>query len=168
MDFNSLSIGDDLKEAIAEMGLSEMTEIQEKAVPILLDGADVIGKSQTGTGKTLAFAIPAVSKIDTSINSPQVLVLLPTRELALQVAGEFEKLLKFTRNIRVSAVFGGASMEKQFRELRRGAQVVVGTPGRVMDHMRRGTLRFDALRMVVLDEADEMLDMGFYVDIMAI
>ena len=104
-----------------------MTEIQEKAVPILLDGADVIGKSQTGTGKTLAFAIPAVSKIDTSINSPQVLVLLPTRELALQVAGEFEKLLKFTRNIRVSAVFGGASMEKQFRELRRGAQVVVGT-----------------------------------------
>ena len=165
MYFNSLSIGDDLIEAIAEMGLTEMTEIQEKAIPVLLDGVDVIGKSQTGTGKTLAFAIPAVSKIDTSDKRPQVLVLLPTRELALQVAGEFEKLLKFTRNIRVSAVFGGASMEKQFRELKRGAQIVVGTPGRVMDHMRRGTLQFDALRIVVLDEADEMLDMGFREDI---
>lgn len=165
MDFNSLSIQNDLIEAISEMGLTEMTEIQERAVPVLLEGADVIGKSQTGTGKTLAFAIPAVSKIEASVKKPQVLVLLPTRELALQVAGEFEKLLKFTRNIHVSAVFGGASMEKQFRELKRGAQVVVGTPGRVMDHMRRGTLGFDALRMVVLDEADEMLDMGFREDI---
>ncbi len=168
MEFNTLAVDQRLLDAVAQMGLTEMTAIQAQAIPKLLAGGDIIGRSQTGTGKTLAFAIPAVQKVDPAVGRPQVLILLPTRELALQVAGEFEKLLACSEGVAIAAVFGGASMPKQIHALKGGAQIVVGTPGRIMDHLRRGTLRFDAMRMVVLDEADEMLDMGFREDIEAI
>ncbi|MDD2414447.1 MAG: DEAD/DEAH box helicase [Eubacteriaceae bacterium] len=165
MKFKELIIDQDVLKAIEKMGFEDMTEIQERAIPKLMEGTDVIGKSQTGTGKTMAFAIPAIEKIDTAVKKPQVLVLLPTRELALQVAGEFEKVLEFKDNVKAAAVFGGAPMEKQIRELKRGAQIVVGTPGRIMDHLRRKTLILSDIQLVVLDEADEMLDMGFREDI---
>ncbi|MEG1432757.1 DEAD/DEAH box helicase [Eubacterium sp.] len=165
MKFTELNIDEALKKSIEEMGFEEMTEIQERAIPLLMEGGDLIGKSQTGTGKTMAFAIPAIEKIDGTMKQPQVLVLLPTRELALQVAQEFEKVLSHKPQVRVVAVFGGSSMEKQIRELRGGAQIVVGTPGRIMDHMRRKTLKLAELQLVVLDEADEMLNMGFREDI---
>ncbi|NLN96930.1 MAG: DEAD/DEAH box helicase [Eubacteriaceae bacterium] len=165
MKFNELEIQESLLRAIDSMGFEAMTDIQEQAIPILMEGKDLIGKSQTGTGKTMAFAIPAVENLDPQLRKPQILVLLPTRELALQVAEEFRKLLKYTHGYKVSAVYGGASIDNQIRELKGGAQIVVGTPGRVMDHMRRRTLRLDDLRMVVLDEADEMLNMGFREDI---
>ena len=165
MKFRELEINENLLRAIDTMGFTEMTEIQEKAYQPLMAGQDVIGKSQTGTGKTMAFAIPSITKIDSELRKPQVLVLLPTRELALQVAEEYRKVLKYSHNIKVAAVFGGASYEGQIRDLKGGAQIVVGTPGRVMDHMERRTLKFGQLRMVVLDEADEMLNMGFREDI---
>lgn len=165
MKFNELEIKEELLRAIDAMGFTEMTEIQERAIPRLMTGVDLIGKSQTGTGKTMAFAIPAIQRIMPEIRKPQVLVLLPTRELALQVAEEFRKVLKFSQGIKVCAVFGGASMEQQIRELKGGAQIIVGTPGRIMDHMRRKTLKFKDLTMAVLDEADEMLNMGFREDI---
>ncbi|EFV01828.1 DEAD/DEAH box helicase [Pseudoramibacter alactolyticus ATCC 23263] len=168
MKFNTLAVDQRILDAVARMGFAEMTAIQAQAIPRLLAGKDIIGRSQTGTGKTLAFAIPAVQKVDPAAKRPQVLILLPTRELALQVAGEFEKLLTCSEGVAIAAVFGGASMPKQIRAFKSGAQIVVGTPGRIMDHLRRGTLRFDAMRMVVLDEADEMLDMGFREDIEAI
>ena len=165
MKFRELEINEQLLRAIDDMGFVDMTEIQERAIPRLMEGGDLIGKSQTGTGKTMAFAIPAIEKIDPELRKPQVLVLLPTRELALQVSEEFRKVLKYSHSIKVVAVFGGASIENQIRELKSGAQIVVGTPGRVMDHMRRKTLKFNALTMAVLDEADEMLNMGFREDI---
>ncbi|MFR2405868.1 MAG: DEAD/DEAH box helicase, partial [Eubacterium callanderi] len=165
MKFRELEINEQLLRAIDDMGFVDMTEIQERAIPRLMEGGDLIGKSQTGTGKTMAFAIPAIEKIDPELRKPQVLVLLPTRELALQVSEEFRKVLKYSHSIKVVAVFGGASIENQLRDLKAGAQIVVGTPGRVMDHMRRKTLKFNALTMAVLDEADEMLNMGFREDI---
>lgn len=165
MKFRELEINEQLLRAIDDMGFIDMTEIQERAIPHLMEGGDLIGKSQTGTGKTMAFAIPAIEKIDPELRKPQVLVLLPTRELALQVSEEFRKVLKYSHSIKVVAVFGGASIENQIRDLKSGAQIVVGTPGRVMDHMRRKTLKFNALTMAVLDEADEMLNMGFREDI---
>lgn len=165
MKFRELEINEQLLRAIDDMGFVDMTEIQERAIPRLMEGGDLIGKSQTGTGKTMAFAIPAIEKIDPELRKPQVLVLLPTRELALQVSEEFRKVLKYSHSIKVVAVFGGASIENQIRDLKSGAQIVVGTPGRVMDHMRRKTLKFNALTMAVLDEADEMLNMGFREDI---
>ncbi|MGL6293990.1 DEAD/DEAH box helicase [Eubacterium aggregans] len=165
MKFAELNIDEALKKSIEDMGFEEMTEIQERAIPLLMEGGDLIGKSQTGTGKTMAFAIPAIEKIDAATKQPQVLVLLPTRELALQVSQEFEKVLSHKPQVRVVAVFGGSSMEKQIRELRGVAQIVVGTPGRIMDHMRRKTLKLAELQLVVLDEADEMLNMGFREDI---
>lgn len=165
MKFRELEINEQLLRAIDDMGFIDMTEIQERAIPRLMEGGDLIGKSQTGTGKTMAFAIPAIEKIDPELRKPQVLVLLPTRELALQVSEEFRKVLKYSHSIKVVAVFGGASIENQIRDLKSGAQIVVGTPGRVMDHMRRKTLKFNALTMAVLDEADEMLNMGFREDI---
>lgn len=165
MKFNTLAIGETTRQAIDQMGFSEMTPIQERAIPVLLDGKDVIGRSQTGTGKTLAFAIPSVTTIDAARRQPQVLVLLPTRELAIQVAGEFDKLTAFDDALSVALLYGGERFDHQLRALRGGAQIVVGTPGRTLDHLRRGTLRLDQLRIAVLDEADEMLDMGFREDI---
>jgi len=165
MKFKELEINSFILKAIDDMGFENMTEIQERAIPLLLQSNDLIGKSQTGTGKTMAFAIPAIEKVDSEIKKPQVLVLLPTRELALQVSEEFQKVLKYSKEIQVVPVFGGASIEKQIRDLKRGANIVVGTPGRIMDHMRRKTLKFNDLKMVILDEADEMLNMGFREDI---
>lgn len=151
--------------AIDNLGFERASPIQSRAIPLILRGIDVVGQSQTGSGKTAAFAIPAVEKIDPSVRAVQILILLPTRELAMQVADEIHKLTLFKPHIRSVPIYGGASYDRQFQALRQGAQMVIGTPGRVMDHMRRGTLNLKSVRMVVLDEADRMLDMGFREDI---
>lgn len=155
----------EVAQAIEEMGYETPTPIQQQAIPPMLEGRDVIGQAQTGTGKTAAFGIPLVEKIDPSLRRVQALVLCPTRELAMQTAGELMKLGRHRAGLMVVPVYGGQPIERQLRALQNGAQVVVGTPGRVMDHMKRGTLNFDALKLAVLDEADEMLDMGFRDDI---
>ncbi len=164
--FTELELLPEMQRAIDELGFEEATDIQAEAIPLLRTGADVIGRSQTGTGKTLAFAIPAIERIDReqAQPTPQVLILCPTRELAQQGCDEIKKLTRFMRGVWPADVYGGASMERQIALLRR-ANLVIGTPGRVMDHMRRGTLSLQDLKMVVLDEADEMLSMGFREDI---
>ncbi len=166
--FDELGLSEDLQRAIADMGFTEASPIQSLSIPFLLQGRDVIGQAQTGTGKTAAFGIPAIESIDSDAKGVQVLVLCPTRELAMQVADEFEKLLKYKRKIKTAAIFGGQSISMQIQALRRGVQIVVGTPGRIMDHLDRGTLHLENVKMVILDEADEMLDMGFREDIEAI
>lgn len=169
MQFNELNLSEELLRAVENLGFSEMTEIQQKSIPLLLEGADVVGRSNTGTGKTAAFGIPAVESINPQqCKNVQVLILCPTRELAMQACEEIKKFSKFMPWVKVSAVYGGASMEKQINELKRGANIVVGTPGRVMDHMRRHTLKLSELRTIILDEADEMLNMGFREDIESI
>lgn len=166
MQFNELNLSQELLSAVDSLGFSEMTEIQEKSIPLLLEGRDVIGRSNTGTGKTAAFGIPAVESITPAdAGTVRILILCPTRELAMQACEEIRKFAKFKKCVRTSAVYGGASMEKQIHELKRGANIIVGTPGRVMDHIRRRTLKLESLRTVILDEADEMLNMGFREDI---
>lgn len=165
MQFNELNLSQELLKAVEEIGFSEMTEIQQKSIPLLLEGNDVTGRSNTGTGKTAAFGIPAVESIQQDDKNVAVLVLCPTRELAMQACEEIKKFSKFKKYVRACAVYGGASMEKQIHELKRGVNIVVGTPGRVMDHMRRRTLKLENLRTIILDEADEMLNMGFREDI---
>ncbi len=155
----------DMQKAVADMGFQEPTPIQAEAIPLILKGKDIIGQAQTGTGKTAAFGIPVVQALDPEDKHTQALILCPTRELALQIAGEIKKLARYAKGLNVLAVYGGEPIDRQIRALRNGAQVVVGTPGRVMDHMRRGTVDFSELRMAILDEADEMLDMGFREDI---
>jgi ATP-dependent RNA helicase DeaD len=150
---------------VAALGFEEAAPIQAAAIPVLLGGSDVVGQSQTGSGKTAAFAIPAIEKTEAAERVVQVLVLCPTRELATQVAEQVHKLAAFKRGLHALPVYGGASFERQAYELKRGAQMVIGTPGRVMDHMDRGTLKLDRVKFVVLDEADRMLDMGFRDDI---
>ncbi len=162
--FVDLGISDKVLKSLADMGFEEPSPIQEKTIPLLLTGKDVIGQAQTGTGKTAAFGVPIVEKLDARLRAVQALVLAPTRELAVQVSGEISKIGRNTR-ARVTPIYGGQSIERQVRLLRIGVDVVVGTPGRVMDHMRRGTLKLDRLKILVLDEADEMLDMGFIEDI---
>ncbi len=147
------------------MGFEEASPIQTAVIPHALSGRDVVGQSATGSGKTAAFAIPAIEKVDVQMRKAQVLVLCPTRELAVQVSEEFGKLAFFRRGLMEVPIYGGQSYERQFRALAAGAQVVIGTPGRVMDHMERGTLQLDNLKVIVLDEADRMLDMGFRDDI---
>jgi len=149
--------------AVREMGFERLTPIQEQAIPYLLDGEDIIGQAQTGTGKTAAFGIPALQKIDPNSKKLQTIVLCPTRELAMQAAEEIRKIAKYMHGIKVLPVYGGQEIGKQIRGLH-GVQIIVGTPGRVMDHMRRNTLKLDDVNMVVLDEADEMLNMGFRED----
>ncbi len=169
MQFNELNLSQEILEAVEELGFSEMTEIQQQSIPLLIQGKDVIGRSNTGTGKTAAFGIPAVEGItDSDKKSVAVLILCPTRELAMQACEEIKKFAKYKRIVRTSAVYGGASMEKQIMELKRGTNIVIGTPGRVMDHIRRRTLKLDNIRTVILDEADEMLNMGFREDIESI
>lgn len=158
-------LSEELARAIDEMGYVEATPIQAAAIPSMLEGRDIIGQAQTGTGKTAAFGIPLVERLDPSVQTVQALVLCPTRELAMQTAGELIKLSRFKAGISVLPVYGGAPIERQIRALNQGVQVVVGTPGRVMDHMNRGTLSLEGVRLAVLDEADEMLDMGFRDDI---
>ncbi len=149
--------------AIREMGFEKLTPIQEMAIPYLLDGDDIIGQAQTGTGKTAAFGIPALQKIDPDLKKLQTVILCPTRELAMQAAEEIRKIAKYLHGIKVLPVYGGQDIMRQINGLK-GVQIIVGTPGRVMDHMRRGTVKLDDVNMVVLDEADEMLDMGFRED----
>ncbi len=149
--------------AIREMGFEKMTPIQEQAIPLLLEGKDIIGQAQTGTGKTAAFGIPIIQKIDPDNRGLQAVILCPTRELAVQAAEEIRRLAKFMQGVKVLPVYGGQDIGKQINGLK-GTQIIVGTPGRVMDHMRRHTIKLDHVSMVVLDEADEMLDMGFRED----
>ena len=165
MENFNFQVSDETLRAVTDMGFSAPTPIQEMAIPPMLAGKDVIGQAQTGTGKTAAFGIPLIECVDASDKSVQALVLCPTRELAVQTAGEIMKLAKYRPNLHALAVYGGQPIERQLRALSQGVQVVVGTPGRVMDHMNRGTLNFDNVKVAVLDEADEMLDMGFRDDI---
>ena len=163
--FDELNLSQEVQRAITEMGYEEASAIQAAAIPALLAGRDVIGQAQTGTGKTAAFSIPAIEGVDGDSRDVQVLVLCPTRELAVQVSGEIQKLGKYKRGLAVVPIYGGSSYDRQFRALERGVQIVIGTPGRVMDHIERGTLKLDKTTKIILDEADEMLDMGFREDI---
>ncbi|MEG1869706.1 MAG: DEAD/DEAH box helicase, partial [Oscillospiraceae bacterium] len=165
--FDSLELSPEIQKAVAEMGYTHATEIQAGSIPLIRAGYDVLGRSGTGTGKTAAFAIPAIEGLQGSLNKVQVLILSPTRELAMQITDEFRKFSKYKPIAKVAAVYGGQSMERQIMQLRT-ANIVVGTPGRIMDHMRRRTLKLDHLKMVILDEADEMLNMGFLEDIQTI
>jgi ATP-dependent RNA helicase DeaD len=163
--FDSLGLSPEILKAVAKLGYEEATPIQSAAIPVLLEGCDLVGQSQTGSGKTAAFAIPAIEKVDPDLKAVQVLILCPTRELAEQVASEIHQLTSFKRGIGAVPIYGGASYDRQLFELRKGTQIVIGTPGRLMDHLERGTLKLDQLKVVILDEADRMLDMGFRDDI---
>jgi len=163
--FDALGLPENLLSALTALGFETSTPIQAKTIPPLLEGFDVLGEAQTGTGKTAAFGLPALAKIDTSIRKPQLMVLAPTRELAMQVAEAIESFAKNMKGLKVATLYGGQSYGPQFQQLERGAQVVVGTPGRLMDHLRRKSLKLDQLKVCVLDEADEMLNMGFLEDI---
>lgn len=163
--FNELSFSQPLHQAIVEMGFVEATHIQSETIPLLLEGKDVIGQAHTGTGKTAAFGIPLLEKIENHDTTLSSVVLCPTRELALQVANELKKIAKHKKHIHVVPVYGGESIQHQIKELKRHVQIIVGTPGRIIDHLDRGTLSFDNVKTVVLDEADEMLNMGFRDDI---
>ncbi len=166
--FSSLGISDEMLQAVTDMGFTSPSPIQAEAIPPILAGRDVIGQAQTGTGKTAAFGIPALELIDVQDRSVQALILCPTRELALQVADEIRKLAKHKRGVRIEAIYGGDSIDRQIRSLKSGVHIVIGTPGRVMDHMERNTLKLGNVKMMILDEADEMLDMGFREDIESI
>ena len=166
--FADLNLSDDIMAAVNSMGFVIPSPIQLQAIPPIMAGRDVIGQAQTGTGKTAAFGIPALEATDTSERYVQTLILCPTRELALQVAEEIRKLAQFKRGVRIEAIYGGDSIERQIRSLKAGVHIVIGTPGRVMDHMQRNTLKLDHVKMMILDEADEMLDMGFREDIESI
>src|SRR5271170_3298076 len=163
--FSELGLSPEVLKAIDQLGFEQAAPIQAEAIPVLMEGKDVVGQSQTGSGKTAAFAIPAIEKTDTLKRTVQVLILCPTRELAVQVSEEVHKLAFFKRGLHALPIYGGQSYDRQLFGLRQGAHIVIGTPGRVMDHMRRGTLRLDALKMVILDEVDVMLNMGFRDDI---
>lgn len=163
--FSELGLSPEMLKAIDKLGYEQAAPIQAAAIPVLLEGKDIVGQSQTGSGKTAAFAIPAVEKVDVKLRAVQILILCPTRELAVQVSEEVHKLTLFKKGIQALPIYGGQSYERQYYGLQQGAQIVIGTPGRLMDHMRRGTLRLDKLKMIILDEADVMLDMGFREDI---
>ncbi len=165
MRFEDADIDGGILRAVQEMGFETMSPIQEKAIPVLLEGRDIIGQAQTGTGKTAAFGIPMIQNTDPYLKKLQGIVLCPTRELAVQAAEEIRRLAKYTHGIKVLPVYGGQEISRQIRALSQGVQIVVGTPGRVMDHMRRHTIKTEDIRMIVLDEADEMLNMGFREDI---
>lgn len=165
MSYKEADIDVDILRAVEEMGFETMSPIQEKAIPVLLQGRDIIGQAQTGTGKTAAFGIPMIQKVDPSLKKLQAIVLCPTRELAIQAAEEIRKLAKYKHGVKVLPVYGGQDITRQIRSLAQGVQIVVGTPGRVMDHMRRHTIKTAEIKMIVLDEADEMLNMGFREDI---
>jgi len=163
--FNELSFSAPLHRAIEEMGFVEATHIQSETIPLLLEGKDIIGQAQTGTGKTASFGIPLLEKIEEADTTLSSVVLCPTRELALQVANELKKIAKHKKHIRIIPVYGGESIHQQISDLKRHTHIIVGTPGRIIDHLERKTLSFNNVRTVVLDEADEMLNMGFRDDI---
>ena len=164
-NFEQLGIRPEWCEVLKHQGIAVPTPVQERSIPVLLGGRDIIAEAQTGTGKTLAFLLPTIQKINVSDRSPQALIIAPTRELALQITEEAKKLTANDDKIHVLAVYGGQDVEKQLRKLQNGTQIVVGTPGRLLDHLRRGTLKLDNVRKLVLDEADQMLHMGFLDDV---
>lgn len=164
-NFNELEIRKEIKMAVEDLGYEKPSPIQARAIPTMLEGNDVIGQAQTGTGKTAAFSIPILEKIDVSDKKVQAIILCPTRELAIQVSEEIKKLSSHMRGLRTLPVYGGQPIQRQIKALKSGVQVVIGTPGRVIDHINRKTLKLSNIKMVVLDEADEMLDMGFREDI---
>jgi len=163
--FNELAISNEIIRAVEEMGYEQATPIQEAAIPAILEGHDVLGLSNTGTGKTAAFGIPAIEMIQEYRKNPKVLIICPTRELVEQVATELRKFAKYKEGIKIAPIYGGQPIDRQIQLLKRGCAIVVGTPGRIMDHLRRHTLRLSECDMVILDEADEMLNMGFKEDI---
>jgi ATP-dependent RNA helicase DeaD len=165
LKFSELPVSEEILHAVAEMGFVEASPIQADAIPVVLQGRDVIGQAQTGTGKTAAFGIPAIEFVDTNNRNTQVLILCPTRELAVQVSEQLKKIAQFKKGLYVESIYGGDSYDRQIRALKRGVHIVVGTPGRVIDHLERKTLNLSDLRMLILDEADEMLNMGFREDI---
>ncbi|HEX7627325.1 MAG TPA: DEAD/DEAH box helicase [Candidatus Methanoperedens sp.] len=163
--FKELHLSKEIQKAITDMGFEEPTPIQIQSIPHMLEGKDVIGQAQTGTGKTAAFGIATLERIDPRSLAVQAVILCPTRELAIQVSEELKKLSRYKKGIEILPVYGGQPIDRQIRALKKGVQVIIGTPGRVMDHMERRTLRLEGVKMIVLDEADEMLDMGFREDI---
>ena len=163
--FSELGLSSELLKAIDKLGFEQAAPIQAAAIPVLMAGKDVFGQSQTGSGKTVAFAAPAIEKVVVEERTTQVLILCPTRELAVQVSEEVHKLALFKKGLHALPIYGGQSYDRQLFGLRQGAHIVIGTPGRIMDHMRRGTLRLNTVKMVVLDEVDVMLNMGFRDDI---
>ncbi len=165
MNYSELNVPEQIHKAVERMGFTEMTEVQEKAIPPMMEGKDIIAKAPTGTGKTCAFGIPLILGLDQSRNYPQAVVMAPTRELAQQITEDLQDLAHFYPDIRVVTVYGGANIQKQIEKLKRGAQIVVATPGRLQDHMNRRTVDLSHVTTVVLDEADEMLNMGFYKDV---
>ena len=165
MNYSELNVPEQIHKAVERMGFTEMTEVQEKAIPPMMEGRDIIAKAPTGTGKTCAFGIPLILGLDQSRNYPQAVVMAPTRELAQQITEDLQDLAHFYPDIRVVAVYGGANIQKQIEKLKKGAQIVVATPGRLQDHMNRRTVDLSHVTTVVLDEADEMLNMGFYKDV---
>ena len=165
MLYSELQCSEAIHKAVERMGFAEMTEVQEKTIPVMLAGRDVIAKAPTGTGKTCAFGIPVAEHIDPEKKYPQAVIMAPTRELAQQIAEELTELTYFMPEVQVACVYGGANMEKQARRLAEGCQIVVATPGRLSDHMKRRTVTLGQVQTVVLDEADRMLDMGFIHDV---
>ncbi|PWM37277.1 MAG: ATP-dependent helicase [Clostridiales bacterium] len=165
MDIQELNVSPEIRSAVEAMGFEELTEIQEKAIPVLMEGHDVIAKAPTGTGKTCAFGIPLIEKLDPQARGPQGLVLCPTRELCTQISNDLRALSKFLEGVQVVSVYGGQPIGKQISALKQSPMVVVATPGRLLDHLSRRTVQLNNIRMVVLDEADEMLDMGFMKDV---
>ena len=165
MNYSELNVPEQIHKAVERMGFTEMTEVQEKAIPPMTEGKDIIAKAPTGTGKTCAFGIPLILGLDQSRNYPQAVVMAPTRELAQQITEDLQDLAHFYPDIRVVTVYGGANIQKQIEKLKKGAQIVVATPGRLQDHMNLRTVDLSHVTTVVLDEADEMLNMGFYKDV---
>ncbi|MYD35762.1 MAG: DEAD/DEAH box helicase [Dehalococcoidia bacterium] len=165
--FGTVSVSAPIRRALDEMGYEEPTPIQVEAIPVMFEGRDVVGRAQTGTGKTTAFGIPMIELLDPTRREVQGIVLAPTRELAVQVTGELRRLAKH-RGIKVVTLYGGQKIDLQLRALRETPQIIVGTPGRVQDHMQRGTLKLNSVRIAVLDEADQMLDIGFAEDMIRI
>jgi len=163
--FKDMEISKEIKKAIADMGFEVATPIQEQAIPCMLEGKDVIGLAQTGTGKTCAFGIPAVEMVDTKSNLVQTIILAPTRELVIQMSEELKHLVKYKEKVRIVPIYGGQPIERQIMALKKKPQIIIGTPGRLMDHMRRKTIKLDNISLLVLDEADEMLNMGFREDL---
>ncbi len=163
--FKELYISKEIRKSIKEMGFREPTEIQEKSIPLILEGKDIIGQAQTGTGKTAAFGIPLMELLDQSNKNTQAMIICPTRELANQVTEELKKLAKYIPQLKVLPIYGGLSVDSQINALKTGAQIIVGTPGRIIDHLERQTMPTDDIGIVILDEADEMLNMGFREDI---
>lgn len=163
--FKDLNLSEEIQKAIADMGFEEATPIQSQTIPHILKGVDLIGQAQTGTGKTCAFGIPAIEMLDPNAEGIQVLILSPTRELAIQISEELRDVSKYKEGVRILPVYGGQPIDRQIAALKKRPQIIIGTPGRIMDHMRRRTLKLTDLKMIILDEADEMLNMGFREDI---